>query len=51
MITTGGEGHFFKKNENIGFWVDGVFQSDYNFNGQGALLREIMSPERVDLPF
>ncbi|KAF9562440.1 glycoside hydrolase [Agrocybe pediades] len=36
MITTGGEGHFFKKNQTIGFWVDGVFQSDYNFNGQAG---------------
>ena len=35
MITTGGEGHFFKKNQNIGYWQNGVFVSDYNFNGQG----------------
>ncbi|PPQ68624.1 hypothetical protein CVT25_005534 [Psilocybe cyanescens] len=36
MITTGGEGHFFKKNQNIGFWFDGQFVSDYNFNGQAG---------------
>ncbi|KDR84164.1 hypothetical protein GALMADRAFT_151167 [Galerina marginata CBS 339.88] len=36
MITTGGEGHFFKKNQNIGFWQNGVFVSDYNFNGQAG---------------
>ncbi len=37
MITTGGEGHFYWKNANVGFWFDGVFNSDYNFNGQGVL--------------
>ncbi|PPQ69251.1 hypothetical protein CVT26_003663 [Gymnopilus dilepis] len=36
MITTGGEGHFFKKNQNIGYWQNGVFVSDYNFNGQAG---------------
>ncbi|TFK39729.1 glycoside hydrolase [Crucibulum laeve] len=35
LITTGGEGHFFKK-ENIGFWFNGTFVSDYNFNGQAG---------------
>ncbi|KAF9471732.1 glycoside hydrolase [Pholiota conissans] len=36
MITTGGEGHFYWKDKNIGFWFDGVFNSDYNFNGQAG---------------
>ncbi|KAF5313060.1 hypothetical protein D9619_003242 [Psilocybe cf. subviscida] len=36
MITTGGEGHFYKKSENIGYWINGVFISDYNFNGQAG---------------
>jgi len=36
MITTGGEGQFYKKNQNIGYWLDGVFVSDYNFNGQAG---------------
>ncbi|KJA29159.1 glycoside hydrolase family 5 protein [Hypholoma sublateritium FD-334 SS-4] len=36
MITTGGEGHFYWKNKNVGFWFDGVFNSDYNFNGQAG---------------
>ncbi|KDR85072.1 hypothetical protein GALMADRAFT_218154 [Galerina marginata CBS 339.88] len=36
MITTGGEGHFFKRDQNIGFWFNGVFVSDYNFNGQAG---------------
>jgi mannan endo-1,4-beta-mannosidase len=35
LITTGGEGHFYWKNKNVGYWSDGVFTSDYNFNGQG----------------
>jgi mannan endo-1,4-beta-mannosidase len=36
MITTGGEGQFYKKNQNIGYWLNGVFVSDYNFNGQAG---------------
>jgi mannan endo-1,4-beta-mannosidase len=36
MITTGGEGQLYKKNQNIGYWLDGVFVSDYNFNGQAG---------------
>ncbi|KAF8914370.1 glycoside hydrolase [Gymnopilus junonius] len=36
MITTGGEGHFYKKNQNIGYWLNGDFISDYNFNGQAG---------------
>lgn len=36
MITTGGEGQFFKQ-EPIGFWLNGQFVLDYNFDGEGAL--------------
>ncbi|KAF8204076.1 glycoside hydrolase [Pholiota molesta] len=36
LITTGGEGHFYWKNKNVGYWSDGVFTSDYNFNGQAG---------------
>ncbi|KAF8973999.1 glycoside hydrolase superfamily [Flammula alnicola] len=36
MITTGGEGHFFWKNKNVGYWFNGNFVSDYNFNGQAG---------------
>jgi mannan endo-1,4-beta-mannosidase len=35
MITTGGEGQFYWKDKNVGFWFNGTFVSDYNFNGQG----------------
>ncbi|KAJ3511183.1 hypothetical protein NLJ89_g4243 [Agrocybe chaxingu] len=36
MITTGGEGHFYWPDKNVGFWHNGVFISDYNFNGQAG---------------
>ncbi|KAF8990678.1 glycoside hydrolase superfamily [Cyathus striatus] len=36
LITTGGEGHFFIKNKTVGFWFNGTFVSDYNFNGQAG---------------
>ncbi|PPQ88636.1 hypothetical protein CVT25_010212 [Psilocybe cyanescens] len=36
MITTGGEGHFFSKDKNVGYWFNGTFISDYNFNGQAG---------------
>ncbi|KAF9532003.1 glycoside hydrolase superfamily [Crepidotus variabilis] len=36
MITTGGEGHFFWQGENAGYYYDGNFVSDYNFNGQAG---------------
>lgn len=35
LITTGGEGHFYKRDEDIGYWLDGQWVSDYNYNGQG----------------
>ncbi|RDB28597.1 Mannan endo-1,4-beta-mannosidase C [Hypsizygus marmoreus] len=35
LITTGGEGHFFWK-KPVGFWFNGTFVSDYNFNGQAG---------------
>lgn len=38
MITTGGEGHFYWKDQNVGFWYNGAFVSDYNFNGQGIIV-------------
>lgn len=37
LITTGGEGHFYKRNEDIGYWLDGQWISDYNYNGQGVI--------------
>ncbi|KAF9056245.1 glycoside hydrolase [Panaeolus papilionaceus] len=36
LITTGGEGHFYWKNKNVGYWLNGQFVSDYNFNGQAG---------------
>jgi hypothetical protein len=38
LITTGGEGHFYKRDEDIGYWLDGQWISDYNYNGQGKFL-------------
>ncbi|KAF5377589.1 hypothetical protein D9615_005332 [Tricholomella constricta] len=35
LITTGGEGHFYWK-KPVGFWLNGSFVSDYNFNGQAG---------------
>ncbi|TFK41081.1 glycoside hydrolase [Crucibulum laeve] len=35
LITTGGEGHFFWK-KSIGYWLNGQFISDYNFNGDAG---------------
>jgi mannan endo-1,4-beta-mannosidase len=35
MITTGGEGQFYWKDKNVGFWFNGTFVFDYNFNGEG----------------
>lgn len=35
LITTGGEGQFDWK-KPVGFWYNGQFISDYNFNGQGS---------------
>ncbi|KAF8078542.1 glycoside hydrolase superfamily [Lyophyllum atratum] len=35
LITTGGEGHFNWK-KPVGFWFNGTFVSDYNFNGQAG---------------
>ncbi|KAF9460821.1 glycoside hydrolase [Collybia nuda] len=35
LITTGGEGHFYWK-KPVGFWYNGQFISDYNFNGQAG---------------
>ncbi|PFH54548.1 glycoside hydrolase family 5 protein [Amanita thiersii Skay4041] len=35
LITTGGEGHFFWK-KPVGFWFNGTFVSDYNYNGQAG---------------
>uniref|UniRef100_A0A8H8CKK8 mannan endo-1,4-beta-mannosidase n=1 Tax=Psilocybe cubensis TaxID=181762 RepID=A0A8H8CKK8_PSICU len=49
MITTGGEGHFFKRNQDIGYWLNGQFISDYNFNGQaGEDFDEELFLENVD---
>ncbi|TEB34981.1 glycoside hydrolase [Coprinellus micaceus] len=36
LITTGGEGHFYKRDEDIGYWLDGQWISDYNYNGQAG---------------
>ncbi|KAF6765968.1 glycoside hydrolase superfamily [Ephemerocybe angulata] len=36
LITTGGEGHFYKRNEDIGYWYNGQWVSDYNYNGQAG---------------
>ncbi|GLB36227.1 putative cellulase (glycosyl hydrolase family 5) [Lyophyllum shimeji] len=35
LITTGGEGHFYWKRP-VGYWLNGTFVSDYNFNGQAG---------------
>jgi hypothetical protein len=35
LITTGGEGHFYKRDEDIGYWLNGQWVSDYNYNGDG----------------
>ncbi|TFK77024.1 glycoside hydrolase [Pluteus cervinus] len=32
LITTGGEGHFYWK-EPVGYWLNGTWVSDYNYNG------------------
>ena len=37
LITTGGEGHFFW-NKTVGYWLDGQFVSDYNYDGDGGSL-------------
>ncbi|KAJ3507104.1 hypothetical protein NMY22_g17034 [Coprinellus aureogranulatus] len=36
LITTGGEGHFYKRDEDIGYWLNGQWISDYNYNGQAG---------------
>ncbi|KAF8168024.1 glycoside hydrolase superfamily [Crassisporium funariophilum] len=36
LITTGGEGHFYWKENPVGFWFNGTFVSDYNYNGQAG---------------
>ncbi|TFK30517.1 glycoside hydrolase [Coprinopsis marcescibilis] len=36
LITTGGEGHFYKRNEDVGYWYQGKWISDYNYNGQAG---------------
>lgn len=49
MITTGGEGQFYKKNQTIGYWLNGVFVSDYNFNGEaGEDFDEELLLENID---
>lgn len=35
LITTGGEGQFFW-NKTVGYWLDGQFVSDYNYDGDGV---------------
>lgn len=45
MITTGGEGHFYLKDQNVGYWFNGTFISDYNFNGQGMPLCRPQPPQ------
>ncbi|KAG5654095.1 hypothetical protein H0H81_007509 [Sphagnurus paluster] len=36
LITTGGEGHFYWPKNPVGFWYNGTFISDYNYNGQAG---------------
>ncbi|KAG2023407.1 CEL4b mannanase [Coprinopsis cinerea AmutBmut pab1-1] len=36
LITTGGEGHFYKRDEDIGYWLNGQWVSDYNYNGDAG---------------
>ncbi|KIJ55798.1 glycoside hydrolase family 5 protein [Sphaerobolus stellatus SS14] len=35
LITTGGEGHFFW-NKTVGYWLNGQFVSDYNYDGDAG---------------
>ncbi|KAF8642254.1 hypothetical protein AX16_009529 [Volvariella volvacea WC 439] len=36
MITTGGEGHFYWPDKDVGYWYNGHWVSDYNYNGQAG---------------
>ncbi|KAG8969340.1 hypothetical protein FRC03_003441 [Tulasnella sp. 419] len=36
LITTGGEGHFYWPKNTPGFWYNGVWVSDYNYNGDAG---------------